>query len=74
MTDDLDAKVRELVRTVEEAAWVVGFRAGLEDVLGKIVGDDEWWEEVRLSPYDGDVRRALRDALDDAIRSPGVQR
>jgi hypothetical protein len=30
--------------------------------IDKIISDDEWWEEVGLTPYDGDVRRALRDA------------
>jgi len=38
--------------------------ARVGDRLEAIVGDDEWWEEVSLSQYDGDIRRALRDELE----------
>jgi hypothetical protein len=44
---------------------IARLRADLE-AYEKIIGDDEWWEEVSLSPYDGDVRQAIRDQIDAA--------
>ena len=37
-----------------------------EDLL-KILCDDEWWEEVDLEPYNGDVRLILKDTFLDRL-------
>ncbi len=34
------------------------------EIIEKLLDDGEWWEEVQLAPYDGNVRGAIRAALE----------